>query len=105
MKTANSEVIDRVFVYMGQDDLDAVARLFTHEIFIHEAASLPYGGTYQGVEGFFDLFGKLAQEFDNLSITPNSIENAGPFVVALTNPQRPAAQHWQGNRNTAVRTV
>lgn len=84
MKTANSKVIDCMFAHMGKGDLDAAARLLDPEIVIHEAESLPYGGTYHGMEGFFDLFRKLAQEFDKLSITPSIIEDTGPFVVALT---------------------
>jgi uncharacterized protein len=48
---------------------------------------LPYGGIYLGYQGFYDLFDRLNQTFDNLSIPPSAIVDTDLCVIAMTTLQ------------------
>jgi uncharacterized protein len=78
------DVVGQVFDALANGDLSAAEQLFDPSLRIHEPASLPYGGQYEGTAGFRRLFGRFAELYDDLAILPSGIHDAGPFVVALT---------------------
>jgi uncharacterized protein len=84
MTTKNARIVEAIFTALGAGDLAAAAAHFHSDVVIHEPPSLPYGGVFKGHEGFLDLFQRLATCYDNLSISPSAIADAGPFVMALT---------------------
>lgn len=47
----NVEVVRRLFAAVEQRDLSGMLECYHEEVEIHEAASLPYGGVYRGLEG------------------------------------------------------
>jgi len=51
MSQENVAAIQRLFTAVEQRDLEGVLAAYTLDIVIHEAATLPYGGTYRGLEG------------------------------------------------------
>jgi uncharacterized protein len=51
MSKENVAAIQRLFAAVEQRDLEGVLAAYTPDIVIHEAATLPYGGTYRGLEG------------------------------------------------------
>lgn len=84
MSLTPRDVVVRVFDALGKGDLTAAEQLFDPALRIHEPASLPYGGQYQGAAGLRQLFGRFAALYDDLAIPPSAIHDAGAFFVALT---------------------
>jgi ketosteroid isomerase-like protein len=83
--TSQKQIVESVFAALATGDMADAASHFDSNIRIQEAEkSLPYGGEYVGHQGFFSLFQKLANTFENLSIPPTTVVQAGPVVVALT---------------------
>jgi ketosteroid isomerase-like protein len=50
----NVDVVRRLFQAVERRDLEAMWQLYDPEVRIHEAASLPYGGSFEGFEGVAD---------------------------------------------------
>lgn len=51
MSKENVAAIQRLFAAVERRDLAGVLAAYAPDIVIHEAATLPYGGTYRGLEG------------------------------------------------------
>ena len=51
MSTENVTAISRLFDAVERRDLDGVLTAYAPDVVIHEAESLPYGGTYHGLDG------------------------------------------------------
>jgi uncharacterized protein len=51
MSEENVAAIQRLFAAVEQRDLAGVLAAYAPDIVIHEAKSLPYGGTYHGLDG------------------------------------------------------
>lgn len=49
--STNVEVVRRLFDAVERRDLPGLLACYHEEVEIHEAASLPYGGVYRGLEG------------------------------------------------------
>lgn len=84
MTTSNADIVEQVFKLLGTGDLAGAATYFDPDICIYEPTGLPYGGKYVGHAGFYDLFRRLSDSFDELSIPPSAILDAGPAVIAMT---------------------
>lgn len=50
---------------------------------IHQQESLPYGGRYEGHEGFQKLFQDQSAQWDNLHYTPQEFIGDGETVVVI----------------------
>ena len=62
----NVEVIKAFYAALGQGDYDRVETLLEEDFTLYQAESLPYGGSYRGVEGvqaFFGVFFGVWQRF------------------------------------------
>jgi uncharacterized protein len=44
---------------LGDKDLDRACALLHHDLIVHEAGGLPYGGEYHGPQGFRELMTKM----------------------------------------------
>jgi ketosteroid isomerase-like protein len=62
-------------------DIPAVLREFHPDCLLHEAESLPYPGTYKGLEGFMELLGIMGAAFE-ITFDGHEIFDAGETVVA-----------------------
>src|SRR5215217_5029866 len=51
MSQENVAAIQRLFAAVEQRDLEGVLAAYTPDVVIDEAESLPYGGTYHGLDG------------------------------------------------------
>jgi uncharacterized protein len=51
MSKENVAAMQRLFTAVERRDLAGVLAAYAPDIVIHEAATLPYGGTYRGLEG------------------------------------------------------
>jgi uncharacterized protein len=83
MTTSNADIVEQVFKLLGKGDLAGAATYFDPDICIYEPTGLPYGGKYVGHAGFYELFRQLGETFDELSIPPSAILDAGSAVIAL----------------------
>jgi uncharacterized protein len=84
MTSSNTIIVEQVFKALGQGDLAEATNHFDAGICIYEPANLPYGGKYVGHAGFYALFKQLGIMFDQLSIPPSAIVDAGRAVIAMT---------------------
>jgi uncharacterized protein len=87
MSSANVAIVQNIFAALSEGDLAKAAAYFDPKIRIYEPANLPYGGLYIGHEGFYQLFERLSETFDNLTIPPSAIADAGLSVIAMTTLQ------------------
>lgn len=53
------------------------------DIVIHEAASLPYGGQWCGLDGVAAFMAKLSETYDSATVKDRSITVDGPVVVVM----------------------
>lgn len=70
-----TEVCQRFLAAMGKGDYDAQAALMTDDFEITEADSLPYAGTYHGIEGWTQLTKAVIKSWSGLRL--DLIEIAG----------------------------
>jgi len=74
---------------VGRRDLSRIQDLLDPSFVIHYDASLPFGGHYDGVGGFFDVLGQLSGRLDDLKTEQlNYMEDANgeqyTLVIRLT---------------------
>jgi len=55
--------VEEVLDAFGNGDLAAAATWLHPDIVVHEASSLPYGGTHHGMEGFLGMLTTLAESY------------------------------------------
>lgn len=68
--TDNLAVIQAFSEAVMGGDAEAVARLAHPEFVVQQAAGLPYGGTYRGLEAFYAMLGRMQEVWRELKITP-----------------------------------
>ena len=61
-------------------DVEAAVSAFHPDCVVREAASLPYGGTFTGQDGFRELLGIMAAKFD-IAINSYEVWDAGEVVA------------------------
>lgn len=87
--TDNLAVLRRFYELAGQayepgsTALTEVLDLLHPDLEIREPESLPYGGTYHGLEGFQKLHAKTAEFWDFDSMKPADYVCQNDYVVAL----------------------
>jgi uncharacterized protein len=88
MSHENIETTRRLFKAVEERDVAGVLAAYAPDIIIRDAASLPYGGIYHGLEGAKQHVESAAQTWDDLQ--PESVRkmdavflDAGEYVVVL----------------------
>ncbi len=66
-----------------RQDIPAALKALDEDLVLHEQESLPYGGRYEGHEGFQKLFQNLAAHWDGLRYTPQEFIGDGETVVVI----------------------
>ena len=64
-------------------DLPAALKCLDEDLVIHEQESLPYGGRYEGHEGYQKLFQNLNEHWDGLHYAPQEFIGDGETVVVI----------------------
>jgi ketosteroid isomerase-like protein len=77
-----TELLERTYRAMGEGDVETVLALIDPSIAIEQAEELPWGGRYQGIEGFAEFFGKLSGTITS-KVTVEQIFEAGDHVVEI----------------------
>ncbi len=85
MANNNLERLSRLFDAFRADDRETVSALLHPHFTITEADGLPYGGTYHGVNGWWQLIERIVGTYSDLSTTPLEIigEPDGDRFAAL----------------------
>jgi ketosteroid isomerase-like protein len=87
MAQDNVDVVQSAWDAFGRGDIDAVLEAIAPSAETRLPASLPWGGTYAGPEGFRDFLARLGDNFDQFSATPGKVLGADDnhvVVVAKT---------------------
>jgi ketosteroid isomerase-like protein len=82
MSNPNLAIVKSIYEAMHRADGAAVLAHLAPDVAIHEAESLPYGGTYRGPEGFGQLVGRLLEVFEKTDLAVDRILDAGDHIVA-----------------------
>jgi uncharacterized protein len=86
-KTTTQGAVDTVrqwyeFVLAG--DLESAGAMMRDDFVLHEPPALPYGGEYHGVAGFFEIMGRINEQFETSLAAPVEYFDAtDPVVIHL----------------------
>jgi ketosteroid isomerase-like protein len=84
MTTAQVAVVKSFYDGLIRQDIAALESLLDVEsLVIKEAASLPYGGEYHGLQGFRSLLAKLTESWAAVSFADFSYATGDDLVVAM----------------------
>lgn len=76
------EIYNRLVIAL-RSDADEVSRSFFHpEFSVHEDPGMPYGGVYEGADGFINLRKKV-KEYWSLEILSRCAEPDGNYLVIV----------------------
>lgn len=78
----NVEVVRRFTDCLGSGDIASCAELLDEANVFSEAASLPFGGDYLGVEGFRGMLRAVNRDF-RVTLDPPEIAGSGDWVAVL----------------------
>lgn len=82
-----------LYVATGSGDWAAAERMLSDDLFITEADTLPFGGTYRGRGALRELYNKVIPMLGNAEISVKGITAGGDYVIyilELVPPGRPA---------------
>jgi ketosteroid isomerase-like protein len=114
MSQENIETVKALYAAFGRRDMGEIVKRVSPSLEIVQSSELPWGGTYRGVEGLQQFFGKLMAHLDNRGLPIERYLDAGDHVVAIGRTQGtvkangkqfdvPLAHVWQIRDGRAVR--
>jgi ketosteroid isomerase-like protein len=80
--TEKTELLARTYRAIGERDLETVVAIIDPSITIWQTEELPWGGSYVGLDGFAEFFGKLTGTITS-SVEVEDIYEAGDHVVQI----------------------
>lgn len=80
--TEKTELLARTYRAIAERDLETVIAMVDPSITIWQTEELPWGGSYVGLDGFAEFFGKLAGTI-NSTVAVEEIYEAGDHVVQI----------------------
>jgi len=80
--TEKTELLDRTYRAMAEGDIETVLALIDPSITIRQTEQLPWGGRYEGIEGFAEFLGKLRGTITS-KVEVEHIFEAGNHVVEI----------------------
>jgi ketosteroid isomerase-like protein len=106
MSQANVAIVESAYVALDKGDWDFFYSLFADDVVMHEAPSLPYGGTYYGVEGLKRGIETMFAAWDNMTYKVEQITAGGDLVfvymhISASSPRTgktfgfPVAELWR----------
>lgn len=76
------DVVREIYEAMAAKDIGRLAELFSPSIVLDQDPALPWGGHYEGHEGFIEFAGKLTAAIDS-AVTIEYLFQAGDEVVEV----------------------
>jgi ketosteroid isomerase-like protein len=85
MSSENVKVVSDIYDgFILRGSIDTLFASLHPDVVVHEARSLPFGGTFHGIEGVKDLFGQMFATWDDLRIAVEKVIDGGDeLVVAI----------------------
>jgi len=83
IEARNREIVLALYKATGRGDWAKAATLMTDDMLIREAESLPFAGTYRGVQGLRDLFATVQSTLGIERIDMHQVTAGGDWVVVL----------------------
>lgn len=84
MSSQNVQVVSDIYDgFILRGSIDTLFASLHPEVVVHEAASLPFGGTFEGIAGVQQLFGRMFETWDDLKIAKEKLFDGGDQVVAI----------------------
>ncbi len=83
MQQTNQQIVEAIYDAAKRGDLPTIMSYIDPEIEAIEADSLPYGGTFHGLEGFQKLFSLVFASWRSFEFEVDSVLDGGAYVVAL----------------------
>ncbi len=93
----NREAIAELYRLFFAGDLDSVVASLSPEIEVLQAAGLPYGGTYKGIDGFMEQVSKILGFWQELTFDVTQLLASDDVVVAYG--------EWRGTVKATGKTV
>lgn len=84
MAQDNVDVVQAAWDAFGRGDLDAATNIVAPDGEITAPATLPWGGTFLGPEGFRDFLDGLLSRFKDFKATPEKVLGADDDHVVVT---------------------
>lgn len=99
VQAENLRAVQNIYDAFARGDAETAASFFSSNIVLHEPESLPYGGTYIGLEEIAGAVGEIAQRLDLSGLHVEKLIGDSETVVALVRGT------WRGDngRNVEVR--
>jgi len=79
----NVDVVRAIYEAGKVGDLNAMLQHLDPQVKCHEASSLPYGGEYEGHEGFSRLMSAVFSVFEAFAVEVKELIDGGETVVAI----------------------
>jgi len=83
MSQENVQTIKQMYEAAGRNEMELALSALSENIIVYEQESLPYGGQYEGHDGFQKLFQNLSAHWDDFKFSPQEFVDAGEMVVAF----------------------
>jgi uncharacterized protein len=83
MPSAQVELVKRIYEKFIQGDMEAFMSLLAPDIVVRQADSMPFGGTYKGLEEYKQLLGKIGQTWEDVQVTFERYLEEGDQVMAM----------------------
>jgi uncharacterized protein len=77
-----TELVARGYRAMAERDVDTVMAMIDPSITVWQTEELPWGGRYDGIDGFIEFFGKLLGTITS-KVEVEQIYDAGEHVVEV----------------------
>ncbi len=94
----NKQIIENGYQCFVTGDVPGLLAAFDENIEWTEAEGFPHGGTYTGADAIVEnVFMTLGSEWENFSVVPDEILDAGENIVALG--------HYSGKYNATGKSM
>lgn len=82
----NIETVKSMYESFAEGDIDAMVAAWAPDIELHEPEELVKGGTFHGPDDIIEnVFTRLANDWEELSVVPEQFVDGGDTIVALLN--------------------
>lgn len=83
MSSQNVQLVSDIYDgFILRGSVDTLFASMDPDVTINEAASLPFGGTYRGIAGAQQLFGRMFETWEDMKIVKEKLFDGGEQVVA-----------------------
>jgi hypothetical protein len=83
MSSTDVDTLRNAYEAFAEQDIPTVMAAFHEDIEWVAPETLPFGGTYHGVEGVGNFFSQLPEHWEGLSVSPEEFIDGGDTIVVV----------------------